>query len=165
VNIVDERGEGVGNRGMEANLTPEMQAVLDSRPQMVAMINAVSDGVSIVDACDKCGISRMTFHAWRREHPWYNEMFVRAWEDGADDLEKIMESCAKKALDDPRYQPSLHRTLQARRRSYQERYGVEMDVRGKIENEMSDSQLTDLCSQIASAMKKDDGSDSAENPA
>jgi len=96
------------------------------RPEMGAAIDALRDGGTMIEAAHAAGVERKALWAWRRQHPEFEALCRQAWIDGADTLEQILDYCANKAKEDPRYQPSLHRSLQARRRAdYADRVGIE----------------------------------------
>ena len=101
----------------------------------------MANGALVREAADGASVTKQAVHVWRRDSADFDEAFRRAWEQGADQLEEWLMECAQKARENPSFQPSLHRALQARRREYREAFSHQIDARVSQEHRIDDRQL------------------------
>lgn len=76
-----------------------------------AIIKSLSDGASVVVACEAAGISRQTFYDWM-ERDVFRERVEKTRLELVKTVQSVALACALKAENDPRYQASLRTWLQ-----------------------------------------------------
>lgn len=121
----------------EAQEHPQAQATraIDAAPftdltdSMRRVLAALESGSTIIEAAKAGGITRATVWNWRQRHKDFAAAFAIADELGIQAMEDALIVCAEKAIDDPRFQPSLHFALKARR---PEKYRERIDMSHRI---------------------------------
>jgi hypothetical protein len=76
---------------------------------------ARADGCSVEEAGAHAGVTRRTIYMWRKADAEFKAAWDEATDAGVDELEAILDACAKKSKNDPRYQTSLIFSLKNRR--------------------------------------------------
>mgnify|MGYP001367407536 CR=1 FL=1 len=105
-----------------------------------------ADCSSMQEIADALKVGQSTLYHWRHIDPDYNEAFKFALELGIEELEDIAVICAKKALDNSRYQMSLWNMLKARRRTIYGDHVVQevVDHRPPLKVELVDTEETEI---------------------
>ena len=111
-------------------------------------------GAKVTEAAHGAGVVPSTIWRWRQSDP----EFASAWEEATcqarEVFEEVLELCANKALDDPRYQTSLIFLLKNNRpERWADRHKLEHRVAGGVDlgldlKKMSDEELRRLANAV-----------------
>jgi len=126
-------------------------AVVGVLPKKDRALACLAAGGLVREAAEFAGVSAETLRRWRHADADYAAAWELAWQDGADQLEDTLQTCAEHACHDPRYQTSLIFSLKNRR---PDRWRDVQDLRhtGDIRQSQTDKGLLVLISQVREAI-------------
>ncbi len=105
-------------RGIEKQTGASWREDPESKAATIAHLEAAlkflaTHGI-IRTACKQAKLGPATFYDFRRRYPDFAEEAREAMQEAVQGLEAVGFACARKALTDPRYQPTLIFTLKAK---------------------------------------------------
>ena len=110
----------------------EWQCFRENQQRALAVLSL---GGMVKEAAAAAGVDRSRLWQWKKQSKEYEAAWEEAMEKGTDQLEEVLDLCAKAAAVDPRYQNSLHFALINRRpgKWKLKRDSVDVTIRGQID--------------------------------